>query len=79
VAISLFLAGLPRVGAARATLLSTFEPVVTVGLAVVVLGDRLSLTQVLGGALVLIAVVVVQGAQLWRPAAAADGPELAQD
>jgi drug/metabolite transporter (DMT)-like permease len=67
-AISLFLAGLPRVGAARAALLSTWEPVVTVGLAVIVLGDRLSLLQVVGGALVLLAVVVVQGAQLWKPA-----------
>jgi drug/metabolite transporter (DMT)-like permease len=66
-AISLFLAGLPRVGAARAALLSTLEPVVTVGLAVVLLGDRLSFVQVLGGVLVLLAVVVVQGAQLWRP------------
>src|ERR1700674_1716708 len=67
-AISLFLAGLPRVGAARAALLSTWEPVVTVGLAVLLLGDRLSLVQVLGGILVLLAVVVVQGAQLWKPA-----------
>jgi drug/metabolite transporter (DMT)-like permease len=67
-AISLFLAGLPRVGAARAALLSTWEPVVTVGLAVILLGDRLSLVQVLGGVLVLFAVVVVQGAQLWKPA-----------
>ena len=67
-AISLFLAGLPRVGAARAALLSTWEPVVTVGLAVLLLGDRLSLVQVLGGILVLFAVVVVQGAQLWKPA-----------
>lgn len=65
-AISLFLAGLPRVGAARAALLSTWEPVVTVTLAVIVLGDRLSALQVLGGMLVLLAVVVVQGAQLWR-------------
>ena len=48
-------------------------------LAVVVLGDRLSVTQVLGGALVLLAVVAVQGAQLWRPAAAADASGLAQD
>jgi drug/metabolite transporter (DMT)-like permease len=70
-AISLFLAGLPRVGAARAALLSTWEPVVTVGLAVVLLGERLSLLQVLGGVLVLLAVVVVQGAQLWRPGPAA--------
>jgi drug/metabolite transporter (DMT)-like permease len=67
-AISLFLAGLPRVGAARAALLSTWEPVVTVALAVILLGDRLSFVQVLGGVLVLLAVVVVQGAQLWKPA-----------
>jgi drug/metabolite transporter (DMT)-like permease len=65
-AISLFLAGLPRVGASRAALLSTWEPVVTVALAVIVLGDRLSLVQVLGGVLVLVAVIVVQGAQLWK-------------
>jgi drug/metabolite transporter (DMT)-like permease len=67
-AISLFLGGLPRVGAARAALLSTWEPVVTVGLAVILLGDRLSIFQVLGGILVLLAVVIVQGAQLWKPA-----------
>jgi drug/metabolite transporter (DMT)-like permease len=67
VAISLFLAGLPRVGAARAALLSTWEPVVTVVLAVVILGDRLSLLQVLGGVLVIVAVIVVQAAHLWRP------------
>jgi drug/metabolite transporter (DMT)-like permease len=66
-AISLFLAGLPRVGAARAALISTWEPVVTVTLAVVVLGDRFSIVQVAGGMLVLLAVVLVQGAHLWRP------------
>jgi drug/metabolite transporter (DMT)-like permease len=67
VAISLFLAGLPRVGAARAALLSTWEPVVTVLLAVVILGDRLSIVQVIGGVLVLLSVIVVQAAHLWRP------------
>lgn len=66
-AISLFLAGLPRIGAARAALISTWEPVVTVILAVVLLGDRLSAVQVAGGVLVLLAVVVLQGAHLWRP------------
>ena len=66
-AITLFLAGLPRVGASRAALLSTWEPMVTVMLAVVVLGDRLSIVQVFGGLILLMAVVVVQGAQLWRP------------
>lgn len=68
-AISLFLAGLPRVGAARAALLSTWEPVVTVMLAVVLLGDRLTPVQLAGGVLVLVAVMVVQGAHLWRPGA----------
>ena len=59
-AISLFLAALPRVGSARAALLSTWEPVVTVILAVVLLRDRLSWIQVIGGFLVLLAVVSVQ-------------------
>lgn len=67
VAISLFMAGLPRIGASRAALLSTWEPVVTVLLAFVILGDRLSPVQVFGGLLVLLAVVVVQAAHLWRP------------
>lgn len=67
VAISLFLAGLPRIGAARSSLLSTLEPVVTVLLAVVLLGDRLSVIQVLGGVLIIVAVVVVQSAHLWKP------------
>jgi drug/metabolite transporter (DMT)-like permease len=68
IAISLFLASLPRIGAARASLLSTVEPVVTVLLAAALLGDRLSPVQIAGGALVLAAVVMVQGLQLWRPA-----------
>jgi drug/metabolite transporter (DMT)-like permease len=71
-AISLFLAGLPRVGATRAALLSTWEPVVTVGLAVLLLGDRMSPIQALGGILVLAAVIVVQGAQTWKPVAHID-------
>ena len=60
VAISLFLAGLPRIGAPQAALLSTFEPVVTVTLAVILLGDRLSPVQLLGAAAVVLAVVVSQ-------------------
>jgi drug/metabolite transporter (DMT)-like permease len=67
VAISLFMAGLPRVGAARAALLSTWEPVVTVLLAVLILGDRLSVVQILGGVLVILAVLLVHAAHLWRP------------
>jgi drug/metabolite transporter (DMT)-like permease len=56
-AISLFFAGLERVGPTMAAILSTVEPLVTVMLALVVLGERLGAIQLLGGALVLAAVV----------------------
>lgn len=72
IAISTFLAGLPLIGAARSALLSTLEPVVTVALAVALLGDRFSALQAVGGLLVLGAVIVVQAAHLWRP-----GPQAA--
>jgi drug/metabolite transporter (DMT)-like permease len=60
VAVSAFFAGLRRVGPSEAAILSTFEPVVTVVLAFVVLGERMTGPQLLGGALVLGAVVVLQ-------------------
>jgi drug/metabolite transporter (DMT)-like permease len=56
-AISLFFAGLERVGPTMASILSTVEPLVTVLLALVVFGERLGAIQLLGGALVLAAVV----------------------
>jgi drug/metabolite transporter (DMT)-like permease len=59
IAISLLLAGLPRIGAPQAVLLSTIEPVVTLTLAVTFLGDRLSPAQLLGAAAVIGAVVMV--------------------
>lgn len=70
VAISFFMAALPRIGGARAALLSTLEPVITVLLAVVLLGDRFAPLQAVGGAMVLAAVIVVQAAHLWSPRAA---------
>jgi drug/metabolite transporter (DMT)-like permease len=57
VAIIAFFAGLKRVGPAVASIVSTLEPVVTVALAWVVLGESLSAMQLLGGALVLAAAV----------------------
>lgn len=71
VAITALLAALPRIGAARASLLSTVEPVWTVALAVVLLGDRLSLTQVVGALLVLASVVYLQ----WSGSRAAREPQ----
>lgn len=52
-----FFAGLTRLGAARTSMLSTLEPVVTVALASLLLGERLSPLQWLGGASILAAVL----------------------
>ena len=60
VAVSAFFAGLRRVGPSEAAIFSTFEPPVTVALAFVVLGERLTVLQLAGGALVLAAVVLLQ-------------------
>ena len=60
VAISLFFAGLRRVGPTTASILSTVEPVVTVLLAFLAFGETLGPVQVLGGALVLAAVPVLE-------------------
>lgn len=59
VAVSLFFAGLRRVGSSSAAILSTVEPLVTVGLAFLVFGETLTPVQVLGGALVLGGVTVL--------------------
>jgi drug/metabolite transporter (DMT)-like permease len=59
-AITLFFAGLRQVGPTSASILSTFEPVVTVVLAAAVLAEHLTPIQVAGGALVLSAVLVLR-------------------
>jgi drug/metabolite transporter (DMT)-like permease len=59
-AIVLFFAGLERVGPSRASIISTVEPLVTVTLAFLVFGESLSPTQLLGGALVLASVLLLQ-------------------
>jgi drug/metabolite transporter (DMT)-like permease len=58
-AVSLFFAGLKRVGATTASILSTAEPVTTVVLAFLAFGESLSPVQLGGGALVLGAVLVL--------------------
>ena len=60
VAVAAFFAGLRRVGPSEAAILSTFEPVVTVVLAFLVLGERLTGAQLAGAVLVLGAVIVLQ-------------------
>ncbi|MEU8220227.1 DMT family transporter [Micromonospora taraxaci] len=60
VAMLTFFAGLRRTGPSTAAILSTVEPVVTAVLATLVLGENLTVVQLVGGALVLSSVVVLQ-------------------
>jgi drug/metabolite transporter (DMT)-like permease len=70
-AITLFFAGLRRVGPSMAAILSTFEPPVTVGLAFLVFGEALTALQLAGGALVLAAIVALN---LGRPPVPVSSP-----
>jgi drug/metabolite transporter (DMT)-like permease len=58
-ALGAFLAGMQRVGPTTASLLSTLEPVFTVLLAMIILGEFLTTTQIVGGGLVLSAAVML--------------------
>jgi drug/metabolite transporter (DMT)-like permease len=59
VAILCFFAGLKRLGAPDASTLSTLEPVATIVLAAAFLGESVSAQQLVGGAIILGAVVVL--------------------
>lgn len=54
-----FLAGMRRLGPARAATLSTLEPLLTVLLAAVLLGERLQPSQLAGGLIILVGVLVI--------------------
>src|SRR5262249_26468434 len=54
-----FFAGLARVGPTTASTLSTIEPAVTVALAALILSETIAPLQLLGGALILVAVVAL--------------------
>ena len=62
-ALGTFLAGIQRVGPTTASLLSTLEPVFTVLLAIVFLGEFLTTIQTLGGGLVLAAAVLLSASR----------------
>jgi len=74
VAIQTFSAGSRRIGAAQASLISTVEPVWTICLAALLLGERLGPIQLAGGVLVIGGVVL---AQLQRGERASDPGGLA--
>jgi drug/metabolite transporter (DMT)-like permease len=66
-AVQTFYAGVRRIGAAQASLVSTVEPVFTIALATLLFSEVLTPIQLLGGLLVIVAVIV---AQTTKPAAA---------
>jgi drug/metabolite transporter (DMT)-like permease len=70
IAVVAFLAGTRRIGAARAALVSTFEPVYTIVLATLLLGETLDPIQVVGGALVVCGVLLAESGRPGRPAPA---------
>ncbi len=61
-----FLAGLERIGPTNAAMLSTLEPVVTVLLAAMLLGETLRPVTLLGGGLILVAVLLLTHSELRR-------------
>jgi len=60
VPIGAFYAGAQRLGAARAALVSTVEPIFTIVAAGLIFGERLTAIQLLGGAAILAAVLVAE-------------------
>lgn len=62
--VTTFLAGLKRIGATNAAMLSTLEPVVTVLLAAWLFSESLALISLLGGGLILAAVIVLTRGEL---------------
>ena len=64
--VATFLAGLKRIGPTDASMLSTLEPVVTVLLAAWLFGERLQLVTLLGGGLILAAVILLTRSEILR-------------
>ena len=60
IALQTFYAGARRIGAAQASLVSTVEPIYTIVLASILFGEVLTPVQLVGGAMVIIGVVIAQ-------------------
>jgi len=67
-AIALFLAGLSRIGPVRASIYSTFEPAFTLLLAALLLGEPVTPLRLLGGALIVGAVILLARLDLRKTA-----------
>lgn len=73
-----FLAGLRRIGPTNASMLSTVEPIVTVLLAALLFGEVLTAEALMGGALILIAVLLLARGELRQPKQAGAAREKTQ-
>jgi drug/metabolite transporter (DMT)-like permease len=60
IAVQAFYAGAHRIGAARASLVSTVEPIWTIVLASLLFAESLGPLQLVGGAMILVGVVIAQ-------------------
>lgn len=60
IAMTAFLAGIARIDLFRAAILSTFEPIISVVLAALLLGERLTPLQAVGGAIIIGAALALQ-------------------
>lgn len=66
-AVLLFLHGVRRLGASRTALISTLEPVFTIGMAAALLGERMTLAQAAGALLVIGGIVLAEWPQRVPP------------
>lgn len=58
-------AGIQKFGASRAAIVSTIEPVMSVALAVILLGDTLLPVQIIGAGLIIVSVLLLQFSRIW--------------
>jgi len=58
-AIVTFFAGLKKIDPSNASMISTLEPVVTIVLAAVILGEAVTISKILGGIMILVAVILL--------------------
>ena len=60
IAIQTFYAGTRLIGAAQASLVSTFEPIWTISLAAILFGQALAPIQLIGGGFIIVGVIIAQ-------------------
>lgn len=79
IAVVLYMGGIRRLGASRAAIASTTEPLFTIALAWMLLGDRLTVVQVAGALLVVLGVVLAERFGSGAPETALTAPSGSRD